>query len=311
VETRMTRLRARWLVLLLGGILLATTVLVGGAGDAEAQSQGKGQGQAKGQTQGGDEAEDADEAEGGGGQEKVTLCHKGKTTITVGAPAVKAHEAHADTKGACQGLTPPTPPLPPGGCELPDTLGFVSQNEQGNDELVDEGDEYLLDGENLTLSENENPTITVEDAGGTSYTFDNTTATFTEAAGGIRVVVELSAPADLEAGAALTVDVESAQGIECGEIAVTGTLATTRSGDVALRTTDGKGEPEVLPLVAETPSQQERLEELAARKLGQVKVTGVKDKKLKVEGQKAKQDRKAALKVTSIKKTEVQKKTRK
>ena len=39
----------------------------------------------------------------GAGQEKVTLCHKGKT-ITVGAPALEAHLAHhvGDSKGACQ-----------------------------------------------------------------------------------------------------------------------------------------------------------------------------------------------------------------
>lgn len=36
-----------------------------------------------------------------GGQHKVTLCHKGKNTITVGAPAVDAHLAHGDYRGAC------------------------------------------------------------------------------------------------------------------------------------------------------------------------------------------------------------------
>jgi hypothetical protein len=35
------------------------------------------------------------------GQPKVTLCHKGKNTITVGAPAVHAHLAHGDRLGAC------------------------------------------------------------------------------------------------------------------------------------------------------------------------------------------------------------------
>ena len=34
------------------------------------------------------------------GKEKVTLCHKGKT-ITVGAPAAKAHLRHGDKLGAC------------------------------------------------------------------------------------------------------------------------------------------------------------------------------------------------------------------
>ena len=35
------------------------------------------------------------------GQPKVTLCHKGKNTITVGAPAVHAHLAHGDRLRAC------------------------------------------------------------------------------------------------------------------------------------------------------------------------------------------------------------------
>ena len=39
--------------------------------------------------------------EGGKGQTKVTICHKDKNTITVGAPAQAAHERHGDTLGAC------------------------------------------------------------------------------------------------------------------------------------------------------------------------------------------------------------------
>jgi VCBS repeat-containing protein len=35
------------------------------------------------------------------GDNKVTLCHKGKNTITVGAAAVAAHLAHGDTLGSC------------------------------------------------------------------------------------------------------------------------------------------------------------------------------------------------------------------
>ena len=34
------------------------------------------------------------------GKTKVTLCHKGKT-ITVGAPAAKAHQRHGDKLGRC------------------------------------------------------------------------------------------------------------------------------------------------------------------------------------------------------------------
>lgn len=40
--------------------------------------------------------------EGSNGQAKVTLCHKDMNTITVGAPAVAAHERHGDTLGACE-----------------------------------------------------------------------------------------------------------------------------------------------------------------------------------------------------------------
>lgn len=37
-----------------------------------------------------------------GDGKKVTLCHKGKNTITVGESAKKAHLAHGDTLGKCQ-----------------------------------------------------------------------------------------------------------------------------------------------------------------------------------------------------------------
>jgi hypothetical protein len=36
------------------------------------------------------------------GQEKVTLCHKGKKTLQVAAAAAKAHYGHGDTPGACR-----------------------------------------------------------------------------------------------------------------------------------------------------------------------------------------------------------------
>lgn len=39
-------------------------------------------------------------AEAGYGQQKVTICHNGKT-LTVGAPAAKAHLDHGDTVGPC------------------------------------------------------------------------------------------------------------------------------------------------------------------------------------------------------------------
>jgi hypothetical protein len=37
-----------------------------------------------------------------GSQQKIILCHKGKKTLTVGAPAQAAHLRHGDKHGACQ-----------------------------------------------------------------------------------------------------------------------------------------------------------------------------------------------------------------
>ncbi len=53
-----------------------------------------------------------------GAKEKVTLCHKGHT-ITVGAPAVAAHERHGDTEDACP--TDTTTPETTEGTTTPDT----------------------------------------------------------------------------------------------------------------------------------------------------------------------------------------------
>ena len=52
---------------------------------------------------GGEPEERGEEVHGsGGGQEKVTLCHKEKNTLTVGEPAKEAHLRHGDTVGPCQ-----------------------------------------------------------------------------------------------------------------------------------------------------------------------------------------------------------------
>jgi hypothetical protein len=37
------------------------------------------------------------------GNKKVTICHKGKNTITISINAWPAHKAHGDTVGACTG----------------------------------------------------------------------------------------------------------------------------------------------------------------------------------------------------------------
>jgi hypothetical protein len=49
----------------------------------------------------------AAQRDGGLDQQKVTICHEGHT-ITVGAPALAAHERHGDTEGVCEAATPET-----------------------------------------------------------------------------------------------------------------------------------------------------------------------------------------------------------
>ena len=96
-------------------------------------------------------------------------------------------------------------------------------------------------------------------------------------------------------------------GIECGGVTVTGTLATTTSGDVALKTEGGKGDQAVLPFVAETTRQQEQLQELAAKKPGKkVDITGVKE--LKKDKGKASKD---TFKVKTVKKAKTEKQRKK
>ena len=47
------------------------------------------------------DAGEAEERESAGNPGKVTLCHKDKVTISVGAPAEPAHLRHGDSRGAC------------------------------------------------------------------------------------------------------------------------------------------------------------------------------------------------------------------
>jgi hypothetical protein len=84
-------------------------------GKIEKIGRPEGVGKAKGfggKTKGSGEARvDEGETRGGGAQDKVTLCHKGKNTIAVGKPAQAAHERHGDTVGPCQ--TEEAAPEPP------------------------------------------------------------------------------------------------------------------------------------------------------------------------------------------------------
>lgn len=66
-------------------MLVATLVVALTVGTAMAAPGGQGKGKGKGKD-----------------KEKVTLCHKGKKTITVGEKAAKKHiERHGDTVGPC------------------------------------------------------------------------------------------------------------------------------------------------------------------------------------------------------------------
>ena len=48
----------------------------------------------------GDDGDDDDDD--GDSGDKVTICHKGKNTLTIDSSAVSAHLAHGDTLGACE-----------------------------------------------------------------------------------------------------------------------------------------------------------------------------------------------------------------
>jgi hypothetical protein len=54
--------------------------------------------------------ENDDEEELGAGTEKTVLCHKGKNSISVGAPGRSAHLGHGDKEGYCQEGTEPGEP---------------------------------------------------------------------------------------------------------------------------------------------------------------------------------------------------------
>jgi hypothetical protein len=71
-------------------------------------------------------------ARGGEDQEKVTLCHKAKNTITVGAPAQAAHVRHGDTVGPCQpgGAGPDPPEEKPGPGVAHDGYGGSGSGQQ-------------------------------------------------------------------------------------------------------------------------------------------------------------------------------------
>jgi hypothetical protein len=73
----------------------ATAKDTGGGPEAKGKPEGVGKGVKAGGPAG------KSKVKGGGGQQKFILCHKGKVTITVGAPAEDAYLRHGDNRGAC------------------------------------------------------------------------------------------------------------------------------------------------------------------------------------------------------------------
>ena len=59
-----------------------------GAKSSKSKGKGHGKGNGKGK-------------KGKGQENKTTVCHKGRKTITIGVSALPAHRAHGDTEGPC------------------------------------------------------------------------------------------------------------------------------------------------------------------------------------------------------------------
>jgi hypothetical protein len=78
---------------LAGVLVLAVAALAWAGAPVKGKGKGKGASPSASQYQYGPSGKQY-------GKAKVTICHKGKT-ITVGAPAVKAHVRHGDRVGAC------------------------------------------------------------------------------------------------------------------------------------------------------------------------------------------------------------------
>lgn len=322
METRIGRLRSRWLVLLLGGILLATTVLVGGAGNAEAQSQGKAkrQGQAQGQENG---------TANGLGHQKVAVCHKpanetanetedeepGEETaeekghiLYLPPPAAAAHERHGDkelktdengiaSSGECGTSGTESLSGEPEECLAAGTAVEVEKGQGNNLETVEQDDVLTITGD-FELTASGTVSVTLRDAdeqlvkfvNGDNVAEDEVAATITEENGTLRIAVKEDVP-DLSTTG---LEVDSSEGITCPKseetsapATLTGTIAPTTSGDPVLKTKNGKA----VRLEGETEGKKTRLEKIAKSKPKvEFEVKGAKTKKGK------------ALKVTSLKK---------
>ncbi len=317
MENRMCRLRDRWLVLVLGGILLATTVLFGTVTNADAQGQGKGkaQGQTQGQVQENSRAQGGGAAEGGRGQVKCLIEHttgEGTTkTLRIAAPAVRAHVAnHGDElaegeeQEACIAAEQAGQGPDDGGtdaCNIEAAEVQVGDNEQSG--TLTSGDTVTVDLDATVVSPiDPNFSITLQGTDGPTQQviLDETNTSAAEVTEGNLV---LTVDQALTAALPITdITVADATGIECegdttppilapstGTASLSGTVTTTNSGEPALKTSSGK----TLKLSAKTDKGEQRLDALAK-----------KDAKVKVRGKKSGD----TLEVTKVKSAKAKKK---
>lgn len=173
------------------------------------------------------------------GLDRQEICHKGKKTLYLPAPAIKAHLNHGDSLGEC----PEEPPEPLVVCNLENSvagLDVTVEKGEGNtsEDVVEIGDELLISGD-FELAEGETVSVTVRDEDGTEATFtdsgdaqtDNADITYEN--GSLRITVT-GEPVIVEAGenGLNTSGLEgvSSDGIACTEEEDEGTIDTSGAG---------------------------------------------------------------------------------
>jgi hypothetical protein len=108
---------------------------------------------------------------GSGDNGKVLVCHQGEQgpeTISLSENAVRAHQAHGDTLGACgdgggggEGCTLVGEPV----------VTHTESGEDGTPELVERTEILAISAEKPIFETESSPTITVQDAAGNTHTF--------------------------------------------------------------------------------------------------------------------------------------------
>jgi hypothetical protein len=306
VETRTGRLRARWLVLVLGGILFAAAVVLGPVTNADAQGQGKGQGKAQGQSQGqvqeNSDTQGESVAERGGGQVKCLIEHTtGEGTpkiLRIAAPAVRAHVANHEGDKLVAGQVAQDPV-----CVAAEKAGQDRDGDGDTNTCNPKGAVVTVTNTDKSGTLTIGDTVTVNFADTVVQPIDTDFSITLQGTGSPTQQVVLNAantstPEVKEGNLVLTVDqaltpalpitdvtVTAATGIGCEEdstsqaqalstetATLSGTATATESGGPALKTSSGK----TIKLSAKTDKGEKHLEALA-KKDAKVKVRGKKD----------------------------------